>query len=137
MADLITLEQLTARFAAWGLQLPDDPSTLIEDASAVVGHVAETDFEDVTVPGVIVTIVAQVIRRALENPGELTGEQIGAYGWQNQHAGAPTGAAMYLTRAERKMVREAAGRPAVRTIHAETGLVASSYYGVDIDDVPL
>lgn len=135
MADLITEEQLEARFGVWGLEMPEDPSAIIADASALVNHVAETDFADPP-PGVIVAVVAQIIRRTVDNPGELTGEQIGAYGWQNQHAGSPAGGAIYVTRAERKLIREAAGRPAVRTISGDTGL-GSSYFGVDIDDVDL
>lgn len=121
MPNLITEAQLEARFDAWGSQVPEEPAALIADASALVNHVAGSDFEDPP-PGVIVAVVAQIIRRVAENPGELTGEQIGAFGWQNQHAGGAAGGAIYVTRAERKLIREAAGRPAVVTISADTGL---------------
>jgi hypothetical protein len=122
MADLITVEQLEARLATEfsGTDLAQ-AEAYISDASAIVIHVAGTDFADGT-PGVIVGVVAQMVRRALDNPGELTGEQIGAYGWQNQHAGSPSGGAIYVTRAERKLIREAADRPAVVTISGDTGL---------------
>lgn len=136
MGNLITADQLAARFTAWGLQLPDDPTSLIEDVSALVNHVAEVDFDDPP-PGVIVSVVAQMIRRTVDNPGELTGEQVGSYGWQNQHAGSPSGGGIYVTRAERRLIREAAKRPSARTISGDTGLTGVGFFGVDIDDVDL
>lgn len=137
MADLITEAQLAARFAAWGLQVPEDPAPIITDASALVNHVAGSDFDDPP-PGVIVAVVAQIIRRTVDNPGELTGEQIGAFGWQSQHAGGAAGGAIYVTRAERKLIREAAARPAVVTISGDTGLgIGGAFFGVDIDGVDL
>lgn len=122
MADLITVAQLEARlresFTGDALAQVEG---LIDDASALVIHVARTDFAT-GVPGVIVAVVAQMVRRALENPGELTGENIGTYGWQAQQP-SPTGGSLYVTRAERRLIREAAGRPAVITIHGDTGLL--------------
>ena len=122
MADLITVAQLEARlkesFTGDALAQVEG---LIDDASALVIHVARTDFAT-GVPGVIVAVVAQMVRRALENPGELTGENIGTYGWQAQQP-SPTGGSLYVTRAERRLIREAAGRPAVITIYGDTGLL--------------
>lgn len=115
MADLITTEQLEARLArSFEGDALAQAETLIEDASALVVHVAGTDFAT-GVPGVVVATVAQVIRRALDNPAELTAENIGGYGWQAQHSSGPgtsssSGAAIYLTRAEKRLVRQAAGR---------------------------
>ena len=123
MADLITVAQLEARlkesFTGDALAQVEG---LIVDASALVIHVARTDFAT-GVPGVIVAVVAQMVRRALENPQELTGENLGAYGWQamGQLSNA-SGGALYVTRAERRLIREAAERPAVITIYADTGL---------------
>jgi hypothetical protein len=123
MADLITVAQLEARlkeeFTGTALAQVEG---LIADASAMVRHVARTDFAT-SVPAVIVTVVAQVVRRALENPGELTGENIGTYGWQAQHSSAPSGGSLYVTRAERRLIREVAGRPAVIGISGDTGLL--------------
>ena len=110
MTALISAAQLQARLArtfAVGTEL-DQATALVEDASALVIQVAGTDFAT-GVPDVVVAVVAQVVRRALDNPGELTAEQIGAYGWQSQHSSATSGAALYLTRAERRSVRAAAG----------------------------
>ena len=117
MADLITVVQLEARLKDefTGTDLAQ-VEALISDASALVNQVARTDFADVTsfpagVPGTVVAVVAQILRRALDNPGELTAEQIGAYGWQSQHSSSISGGAIYLTRAERRSVRTAAGLP--------------------------
>jgi hypothetical protein len=93
---------------------------LIDDASALVRQVARTDFAT-SVPATIVAVVAQMVRRALDNPEELTGENIGTYGWQGQQP-SPSGGSIYVTRAERRIIREAAGRPAVIGISMDTGL---------------
>lgn len=123
MADLITVAQLEARLKE---TFTGDALTqvqgLIADVSALVIHVAKTDFAT-SVPGVIVAVVAQIVRRALANPEELTGENIGAYGWQAMgQISTSSGAALYVTRAERRLIREAAGRPAVIGISGDTGL---------------
>lgn len=121
MADLITVAQIEARLgqAFTGTDLAQ-VEALIDDASALVRHVARTDFAT-SVPATIVTVVGQMVRRALDNPGELTGENIGTYGWQAQQP-SPSGGSLYVTRAERRIIREAAERPAVITIYADTGL---------------
>lgn len=115
---LITVEQLEARL--------DDEFTgsrlvqvegLIADASALVRQVARTDFT--SVPGVVVSVVVQMIKRELTNPDGLTAENAGAYGWQ---ARSQTSSGMYVTRAERKIIREAAGRPAVIGMTMTSGL---------------
>lgn len=129
MADLITVAQLEARLK---VSLSGDAlgqaEGLIADASALVNQVGRTDFADLVsfpagVPGTIVMVVAQMVRRALENPGELTGENIGSYGWQAMgQISASSGSSLYVTRAERRIIREAAGRPAVIGISSDTGL---------------
>lgn len=124
MADLITVAQLEARLRE---SFTGDALTqvegLIADASALVRHVARTDFA-LSVPAVIVAVVAQMVRRALENPEELTGENIGGYGWQAMNQGsARTGGSIYVTRTERRMIREAAGRAGVISISFDTGLL--------------
>lgn len=135
MADLITVEQLEARlatdFSGTGLTQAE---ALIADASGLVRQVARwTDAEPASVPASIVAVVAQMIRRALDNPSERTAEQIGAYGWQAQHSSAVTGASLYITRAERRIIRDAAARPAVIGISGDTGLTDSRAWD---DEVP-
>lgn len=122
MTDLITVDQLEARLAETftGTALAQVQG-LIADASALVILAARTDFTTTGVPAVIVAVVAQMVRRALENPEELTGENIGTYGWQAQQS-SPSGGSLYVTRAERRIIREAAGRPAVIGISGDTGL---------------
>jgi hypothetical protein len=123
MADLITVEQLEARLKVefTGTSLIQAEG-LLADASALVRQVARTEFET-SVPATIVSVVAQMVRRALENPGELTGENIGAYGWQAMgQLSATSGSGLYVTRGERRIIREAAERPAVIGISGDTGL---------------
>ena len=119
---LITVAQLEARLGETfsGTKLAQ-VETLLDDASALVRQVARTDFAT-SVPATIVTVVGQMVRRALDNPGELTGENMGTYGWQAQQP-SPSGGSLYITRAERRIIREAAERPAVITIYADTGLL--------------
>jgi hypothetical protein len=111
VADLITVEQLEARLSrSFEGDTLAQAEALIDDASALIVDAAGTDFAT-GVPGVVIALVAQVIRRALDNPGELTAENIGGYGWQsNPRSSASGGAAIYLTRAERRLVRRSAGR---------------------------
>ena len=110
MADLITIEQLEARLVrTFEGDTLAQAEALIDDASALVIDAAGTDFAT-GVPATVVALVAQVIRRALDNPGELTAENIGSYGWQSNPRSTAGGAAIYLTRAERRLARKAAGR---------------------------
>lgn len=128
MADLITVAQLEARlkesFTGDALAQVEG---LIDDASALVIHVAGTDFATTGVPAVVVATVAQMIRRALDNPAELTGEHMGGYGWQAGQAGqagtSTAGGAIYVTRAERKFIREAAGRLPIVSISMTSGFL--------------
>lgn len=123
MADLITVEQLEARlkleFTGTALAQAE---ALIADASALARQVARwTEAEPTSVPATVVGVVAQMVRRALENPGELAAENMGTYGYQAQQS-SPSGGSIYVTRAERRIIREAAERPAVITISSDTGL---------------
>jgi hypothetical protein len=123
MADLMTVAQLEARLKLElsGASL-SQAEGLISDASALVRQVARTDFAT-SVPATIVSVVGQMVRRALENPGELTGENLGNYGWQAMgQISAASGSGLYVTRGERRIIREAAGRPAVIGISGDTGL---------------
>ncbi len=120
---LITVAQLEARlaesFSGVGLAQVE---ALLDDASALVRQVARTDFDN-GVPGVIVAVTAQMVRRALDNPNELSAETEGNYAWQAGRTVSIAGGALYVTRKERSMIREAAGRPAVITIAGDTGLL--------------
>lgn len=120
MADpIVTLEELEARL---GRVLSDSAQAeaLISDASDLVRQVARSDFPT-GVPRVLVPVVVQMVRRALDNPTELQAENIGGYGYQAASMTQPSGGSIYLTRAERRIVREAAGRPAVIGIDVTTG----------------
>lgn len=129
---LITVEQLEARLARTFAEgaAADQAAGLIDDASALVRDAGGSDFE-APVPAVVVATVAQVVRRALDNPGELTAEQIGAYGWQAQHSGSTSGAAIYLTRKEERLVRRAAGRASFSSVDLSSDPDAEDVTGID------
>jgi hypothetical protein len=129
MAGLITIEQLEARLGE-DLASRAEAEALIEDASALVRQVARTDFAT-TIPAVVVSVVAQMVRRALDNPGDLVSERLGDYSYQTAAnvGGAPAGSSLYVTRDERRIIREAAERPAIVTIAGDTGLADSRWSG--------
>ena len=120
---LITVAQLEARIGTdLSVAQTTQAEALIDDASGLVRLVARTDFLT-SVPATIVAVVAQMVRRALDNPTELTGENIGSYGWQAMgQIQSSSGGSIYVTRAERKIIREAAGRAGVIGISFDTGL---------------
>jgi len=128
---LISIEQLNDRL---GRELAGAEETqalaLIDDASALVLEVAAGSGDDPDwtspgdVPDVIVPVIANMVRRALENPRGLSGEQLGDYQWQ---AGAGTGqASIYATRREERIIRRAAGRLGVGTVQLEGYLQVES-----------
>lgn len=85
---------------------------LIDDASALVGDIADTDFlddaGDLDVPPAIVPVVVKMVRRELENPRGLTMETIGGYTWQSQTQGGP--GTLYATRSEKRTIRRAVSK---------------------------
>ena len=93
-------------------------NALIDDASALVLQIADMDPEwtDLTVPAVVVPVVVSMVRRSLENPLGLSGEQIGAYQWQ---ASSGNATAIHATLRETKIIRKAAGRLGVGTVQLE------------------
>jgi hypothetical protein len=98
---------------------------LIRDVSGEVYSLAGDDaFHDeagqLDVPDVVVGIVADAVIRAFENPRGLTGETIGDYSYQ---AGGPgRDAGLYLTAAQRRSIRRAAGVTLLGGIQMETDL---------------
>lgn len=127
---LLSIAELQARTGKTysGTELAQ-ANAFIEDASALVREIAETDFHDPDTgafarPEAIRPVVVAMVRRALELPvgaaAGLTGEQIGAYGWQaggseGSGRGGPS-ASLYATRREVRIIRRAAGRLGVKSI---------------------
>jgi len=96
-------------------------SVLLDDVSALVRDVAGVDWlnddddELEDVPGTIVAVVCEVVRRGFDNPAGLAGETIGDYSWR----AGKVNYGVYLTTEERRTVRRAAGRLSVGTVGLE------------------
>lgn len=116
----------------------------LEDASAIVNLIAFgtteddywTDWDasgDNPVPAAVIPVIVNMVRRALENPRGLTGEQLGDYQWQ---AASGTQTAIYATREERKIIRRAAGTLSVGTVQLEGYLPVSNIEYID-DELPI
>lgn len=122
----------------------------LDDASALVNLIAFgtteddywTDYDASSppatndVPEAVVPVIVAMVRRGIENPRGLTGEQLGDYQWQ---AASATQTAIYATREERRIIRRAAGRLSVGTVQLE-GDLATSGLGIiadDLDELPL
>jgi hypothetical protein len=93
------------------------------------GNVSVTVAESVYLPApeVFVLVCCEAVRRAYDNPQGLTGETVGNYSWRG---GGGLGS-LYLTPAEQRMIRKAAGKLGVGTIELE------GYMPVVDEDDPL
>lgn len=131
---LAGIEDLEARL---GKPIPDVLQALarLEDASEIVRAYAgrtwlnadEDAVEDV--PGQIPGIVASMVERATRNPDGITSEAAGPF---NRSFGSDAAARLYLTKAEKLVVRAAAGRTGLGAISTtrgplETGSVSAGY----------
>jgi hypothetical protein len=79
---------------------------LLGDACALVSDLVGIDYDTVAAPSSVVAVICAAVRRAYDNPGGLQGETIGDYTWR----GGSAEAGVYLTNAERRVVRRAAGK---------------------------
>lgn len=111
LADIWQLEQRVPGGIAEG----DLPRALaaLEDASAWVRVEAGEDWLDdddllETVPGAVVSVVCAVARRILDNPDGLLQESVAGYSYGRTNATTD----IYLTKAEKAIVRKAAGTAA-------------------------
>lgn len=115
-----TVSELAARMPGG---LPDDETpradAALSDASALIRAEAGTDWVDDAgalsgVPDVVVMVAIAVARRALSNPDGLTSESIQDY--SRAFASNSASADVYLTKGERRVVRQAAGRSGLWTM---------------------
>ncbi|EFC78731.1 hypothetical protein [Parafrankia sp. EUN1f] len=93
------------------------------DASALVRLEAGVDWiaddgVSVTTPAAVVPVVVAMVQRKLMNPSGLTGETLGDHSWQMANASPD----LFLTRAELRTVRRAAGRSGIGSIQMEGDL---------------
>ncbi len=116
----------------------------LDDASALANLIAfgtttadywdEADESgDNPVPDSVVPVIVNMVRRALDNPRGLTGEQLGDYQWQ---AAQGTQAGIYATRTERSIIRRAAGTLGVGTVQLEGYLPTSGVEFIE-DELPI
>ncbi len=117
---LIQVEDFEVRFDR---DLSDKERTrveaLIDDASALVRSVAGVDFTDENgggVPDEIIPVVVAAVRRAIQNPDDLTSESIGNYSWQRD-GGEPGN--VFLTSHEKRVARRAAGKGSWRSVELQ------------------
>lgn len=118
----------------------------LDDASALANLIAFGTTEDDywtayddseptnPVPDAVVPVLVGMVRRGIENPRGLSGEQLGDYQWQ---AASATQTAVYATREERRIIRRAAGRLSVGTVALEGDLATASVVVGDLDELPL
>jgi hypothetical protein len=121
---LATLDDLEARL---GTLNPDDTPRAVArlaDASEIVRAYAgrtwlssdEFDVEDI--PGAIPGVVASMVERATLNPGGVVSEQAGPFG---RSFGSDAAQRLFLTKAEKAVVRAAVGSTTVGTLSTTRG----------------
>ena len=103
----------------------------LEDASALIRLEAgatwlDTDGELDSVPDMILSLTCKVAARSLRNPDQATNRTIGGYS-ENYSLVSQE---VYLTKAERRLVRKAAGTNPVGSVELET-----PYRKYDVDDI--
>lgn len=112
---LADLEALAARLPS-GISEDDEPraQAALDDASALIRAESGEDWvtddatpvlDEDTLPDVAVTVCLAAARRAFVNPDGVTAEAIDGYSTQYRNDSAD----VYLTRAERRLIRRAAG----------------------------
>ena len=130
---LVSLEEFAARLGGIAAADEERAQAALDDASALIRVEAGTeDWVDdegalETVPDVVVAVCVAVAGRAFRNPDGLRSEQIGTY--SVTYGDATT--AVYLTAAERRIVRRAAGMMSLGSIELESG------YAPNIVTVPV
>lgn len=88
---------------------------LIDDASAEVLDVGDSTWDADSVPGVVVSVVYQMVRRAIENPHGYQSERLGDYSYVRAADGVEK-SAMTMTKDEYRKVRRAAAKSNVSTV---------------------
>lgn len=129
-----SIEDLEARMGP--MSDPARAQAALDDASALIrAEAGETWVDDdgtlaADVPGVLLTICCKAARRSLANPDGVTSESIEDYSVSFGN----TSPDVYLTKAERAMVRRAAGRNSVGTLATSRGNLetAAVYHPGDV-----
>lgn len=130
MAALATLEQLEDRMGS--IADPTRAQAFLDDASILVIDEAGTDWSGAgeEVPLVVAVIVLAATARALRNPDGAESEKIGAtYAVTYQR----TLGGVWLTRAECRRIRRAAGQNSIGSIELESPYAAPDVITVPVD----
>jgi hypothetical protein len=119
MSSFVTIEQFDGRYQG---VIPGAAEELIQnflaDACALVEDSVHMGYTEATVPQTIVAVVCTAVRRAYENPMGLAGETTGAHSWT-----APvSGAGVFFTPGEYRMIRRAAGVLGIVSLELESAL---------------
>jgi hypothetical protein len=115
----VTFDDFSLRY---GSTVPSTDEERVEaylaDACAMVEDLTGTVYtDDSGVPQALVAVVCTAVRRVYDNPQGLTGETVGNYSWQASRA---SGAGLYFTQEERRIILRAAGK---------SGMVSMTVYG--------
>lgn len=117
---LASLEQLATRLGGIDDSDEERAQAALDDASALIRTEAGEDWvtdddppelDTDNLPDVIVTVCCAAARRAVTNPDGVTQESLDGYSTSYRNDSAD----VYLTKAERRLVRGAAGRGALWT----------------------
>lgn len=104
----------------------------LEDASALIRSEAGTDWVDdhddllLDIPDVIETICLAVAYRAFRNPDGTTQTSVGDVSVSFSREGVA--GAVFLTKAEQRAVRKAAGRSSVGSVLMDAGIIGGGGY---------
>lgn len=125
--DDVTQAQALLDDASGLIRLEVDPVTWVGDDGSLGA-----------VPAVVLTVCCKAVRRALDNPEAVTqrAESIGSYSDSVSYSNASPD--VYLTNAERRLVRRAAGRTTVGSvlISSDRSTIVDQYIDIDGEDVP-
>ncbi len=104
---IASVTQLSDRIPG-GISLDDETraQALLDDVTTLVNAEAQTEWTDADAPDVVVTVCLAAARRAWSNYDGKIAETIGGYSYRVADTAA-TG--VYLTEAEKRLVRRAAG----------------------------
>lgn len=136
MADpLVAVDEVETRLgrALTGAEAARAEARIVDVSGEVYALAGEDAFHDsgggLDVPAVVVAVVCDAVIRLVENPRGLTGETIGDYNWQANNARGR--ALLYLTAAEARAVRRAAGLPSVGTITLQGDLPVGGVFDLN------
>lgn len=118
MASLITVADLQ-EWPGFDAVDPVQAAKLIEVVSGLVEDVARPHVLDPqALPPAIEAVVVSMVRRGLDNPRGLTGEQLGDYQWQ----GTAASGSIYVSLNEKRVIRRAIGKLGVATVSLEADI---------------